>query len=358
MDKIIGVCGFISTGSSAVSDLLKEFKENIVFDDFEFDFTYIPDSIEDLAYHLNEGSSKIESSIVALARFKKLSNIRYLNKINKETNNKFRLLTKEYINKITQVEWYGKHHIDFILYPNEKIFKSQRVLLTYILKLLINLEKIIKRQINIFPLHKYSTSIYPENFYEITKKYIDDILVSMGKESGKNFVLDQPFAGNNPEKSFRYFNNPKAIIVDRDPRDHYLFGKKFLRPRLKPYYPTEKIEDYVKFYRYLRSDSVYMKNSQNILSLKFEDMIYEYDKTVNKIMEFLNLKIHAYPKTIFEPSLSINNTQLSKIYPDCKEDIAYIEKELPEYLYPFENYRNIKTNQGKMFLGKSLLNKK
>ena len=49
---IIGVCGFCSTGSSAVSDYLKEFKENQVLDMLEFTLAYIPDGLGDLEYIL------------------------------------------------------------------------------------------------------------------------------------------------------------------------------------------------------------------------------------------------------------------------------------------------------------------
>jgi hypothetical protein len=87
-------------------------------------------------------------------------------------------------------------------------------------------------------------------------------------------------------------------------------------------------------------------------------MIYEYEKTTRKIVDFLELKEHCRPKSIFDPNLSINNTQLFDVYPNYKDDIAYIEKELPEYLYPFENYKDRKKTQGAMFFGKSPLNKK
>lgn len=44
----------------------------------------------------------------------------------------------------------------------------------------------------------------------------------MGADLSKPICLDQPFSGNNPENSFKFYNNPYAIIVDNDPRDLYL----------------------------------------------------------------------------------------------------------------------------------------
>jgi hypothetical protein len=101
----------------------------------------------------------------------------------------------------------------------------------------------------------------------------------------------------------------------------------------------------------------YLEKSSEILNIQFEDMIYEYDKTIKKIMNFLDLKNHSRPQSIFNPIFSMSNTYLIDLYPDYAEDIKYIENELPEYLYPFENYHNEKKSIGKMFLGKSPLNR-
>ena len=51
----IGACGFSSTGSSAVTDILKEYDDNVVLDKAEFTLTWCADGIEDLHYHMFEG---------------------------------------------------------------------------------------------------------------------------------------------------------------------------------------------------------------------------------------------------------------------------------------------------------------
>ena len=68
---IIGTCGFCSTGSSAVSDYLKEFDENQVLDGVEFTYVYLPDGLEDLYYHTTNKISRDDSSSIAIPRFKK-----------------------------------------------------------------------------------------------------------------------------------------------------------------------------------------------------------------------------------------------------------------------------------------------
>ena len=67
----LGICGFTSTGSSAVIDLLHEFDEFQVLDKIEFGISYCPDGLEDLDYHVNK-YSKYTSSVVAIERFRRL----------------------------------------------------------------------------------------------------------------------------------------------------------------------------------------------------------------------------------------------------------------------------------------------
>jgi hypothetical protein len=357
-NKTIGICGFGETGSSAVSDLLKEFDENTVLDQCEFILPYCPDGLEDLSYHLHEGCLKFQSSVVAIERFKRLCKSNAIKGIKKATHNKFMYLTKKYIENITQEEWYSMSNVDYTLYPllsNNRLFRKS---CNYLLRIYDKIEGIINHEINAFPLHKTSFSVNPENYYEISKRYINEIIIFLGKEGNKNVILDQPFAGNNPQKSFKFFTNPVAIVVDRDPRDHYLWSRIFCRSKGMRFVPVDSVEKYVKFYRNLRKNMPYLEKRPDILNIRFEDMIYEYDKTIKKIMVFLDLKKHSQPQSIFNPTFSMSNTCLIDLYPEYAEDIKYIENELPEYLYPFKNDHNKKISNGKMFLGKSPLNRR
>ena len=69
---IIGTCGFGSTGSSAVSDYLREFDENSVLDKIEFDIMYCPDGLADLEYHIINPFSITSGSICSIDRFRYL----------------------------------------------------------------------------------------------------------------------------------------------------------------------------------------------------------------------------------------------------------------------------------------------
>ena len=198
-------------------------------------------------------------------------------------------------------------------------------------------------------------SISPDDFVLHTRNYVMNILREAGAKEGHNIVLDQPYSGNYPQKSFDYFDNPVAIVVDRDPRDNYLFAKKFLLHKGRSI-PSESVEKFVVYYRNMRENMPYKQEDARVLRLNMESMIYDYEETAQKVIDFCNLKEWSNPRTIFEPTLSINNTQVFKRYPEYEADIRYIERELSEYLFPFEKYGDVNTS-GKMFYGKSPLNK-
>ena len=69
--------------------------------------------------------------------------------------------------------------------------------------------------------------------------------------------------------------------------------------------------------------------------VQFEDLINNYSETIRNIEGFLGFseKEHIKQRQIFNPLESIKNTQLYKRYPECNEEIRYIEGELKEYLY-------------------------
>ena len=99
-----------------------------------------------------------------------------------------------------------------------------------------------------------------------------------------------------------------------------------------------------------------IKPDKRILRLQFEEMVYDYDSATRKIRDFLHLPDDPAPKSIFDPALSVANTQVFKRFPKFSEDIALIERELPEYLFDFSRFPEPDLS-GKMFFGKSPKNK-
>lgn len=181
----------------------------------------------------------------------------------------------------------------------------------------------------------------PEGFYEKTKEYVNSILEIGGADLDKKIILDQPFSATKPELAFPYFEDPLAIVVDRDPRDLYTIVKKiYLKSWGFSQVPTDDVKQFVVFYRKMREidRNISAEDEKRILNIRFEDMIYNYEETSKIINAFCGLDEKDKKKMIFDPKVSIKNTQVYKNYPELADDIKYIEQMLPNYLFDFESY--------------------
>jgi hypothetical protein len=341
---IVGVCGYTSTGSSAFSDLLREYDGVQVLDTIEFLFAYFPDGLEDLEYHINS-YHKYASSATAIYRFRKLMNWPYIYPVDKDGIKK---ATDEFLDKLIQFSWKGRGGgLDLHVLSAKKLFLRRSI--TKLARLL-RFYKILKICLNPF-LYRIELSVVPENFDAASRKFISDILDALGQDGHQVTVLNQPFEGCDPVKSFKFFENPKAIVANRDPRDHYLFAKNFLRPRGDGYQiPCDTVDDYIKYYRLVHRLPPYLQERNDILFINFEEIVYDYENTVKKVAAFAGVTQHIYKGKYFKPAHSRNNTQLFKKYIGFESDIKKIEQELPEYIFHFENYPDIEP-EGGMFFG-------
>ena len=355
---IVSTCSFGSSGSSVVADYLAECDDAFVFDRFEFNFITEPDGIEDLEYHLVMRNSRTGSSIYAIQRFRKLVRKHSLgwSKLTKTSQERIMELTEEYISGLTQVKYKGfspkidKKHSDLIEHYLGNAIIRQR--------LVYGLEKkgIIKENFDFYPLDYVEISIKPKNFYELTKKYLRTLLEEMGFDFSKKIVLlDQAFSGNDPAKSFSFFDDVCAIVVDRDPRDMYIFAKKVLLSKGR-FMPTDSVENFIAYYRALRDGQPYKEPNPRILKLQFEELVYNYDESVGKIDAFLGIE-NKNRKKYFIPEMSAANTNLIRKYPEFADDVKKIEEELPEYIFDFSKYDEIESGNG-TFFGRSLNRKK
>lgn len=349
---LIGVCGFGSTGSSAVSDYLKEFSENCVFDKLEFHLAYLPDGLADLEHHLMHPHTRILDSIYGIGRFRKLmAQSRYLSRKTGVPLSRIVELADEFIDSLVQVSWLGKPYGE-VGFWNRLV--GQRI---WYHKLRPFLESRLHRTFEGWPMVRLPLSIAPSNFHEAARKFTRSLLKEMGADFSKNIVLDQPFDGNNPMVCFPFFDDPVAIVVDRDPRDNYVFAKtKLLEMQNNRFMPTGNVRDFVKYYRLLRDGQPCQHPHERVLRLRFEEMVYDYDAATRKIRDFLHLPENPAPKSIFDPALSMANTQVFRRFPQFAEDVSFIERELPEYLFDFSRFPEPDLS-GEMFFGKSPKNK-
>lgn len=346
---IIGACGFGSTGSSVVTDYLKEFNNVQVKDNLEFTYVSGVDGLIDLERAVMNPHNRTADSISAIKRFLKMVERKKHNfEVHGLPEKLFLDSANCFIENITMSRWYSydssemKNNIIGLIFA--KFMQN---------KVLPRLEIKKGHRINIWPKTEVRLSVRPSNFYEAARNHVDDLLVGMGLDTNGIIALDQPFAGNNPQACFPFFKDPYAIVVDRDPRDNYVFAKTKLLGKFN-YIPIDTVDDYIAYYRCLRKDQPYLEDNPRILCIRFEEMVYEYENTSTRIRRFLGLPENPNPKKVFDPALSIANTQVFKRFTKFSDDVKKIEDELTDYLYDYSNYPEPDFNK-KMFYGKSPL---
>jgi hypothetical protein len=242
----------------------------------------------------------------------------------------FYKITKEYIDDITEVEreyfWYHQENTNFKMFI-KLCFNKALKLLTF--------NKYTPKKVLAYSPMKLSF-IEPDRFYEVSKKYIYSLLNLTAYSKG-SILFDQLLLPFNLFRFEKYFNDDAFVfVIERDPRDVFISNKYYWSKTngVVPY-PTD-VNAYCKYYKSLRKME---KNadSDRICRIRFEDLIYNYDQTVDMIFEKLgwDKATHTAKKTKFNPDKSIFNTQLYLKDAKFKEESDIIARELSEYLYDF-----------------------
>lgn len=328
---IIGVCGYGFSGTGALYSLLKEYDNVYTLPgarDIEYIISYTADGLEDLEYHLCKNPVKGLACDSAIYRFQLLIND-LERRHNRYTNNKFREISNNYIDSIVQIQWKAFRLFEFERRPG-RIKRIEKTIRSYIQF------KLKKFGISYIPFRMTQRylSIDPEGFVEKTRIYINNLLGHPNSE--KILMLNQPFSPTNPLNGMKFFENSICIIVDRDPRDLYVMAKHVYGSR-GLFIPTDTVEHFVIYYKTIRSRRL-IQDSEKVLFVQFEDLVYHYDDEVNRIHKFIGSSLgkNVNKNKYFDPRISIENTHVYMNFPEDKEDIEYIESELNEWLYKFD----------------------
>lgn len=330
--KIITVCSYYGTGSSAVTDFISEFNNVKSFTNFEFRFAHDPDGLADLEYHLIENFNRHNSGH-SLKRFKKF--VDYFSahfmapRYEAFFHGNWKKLAYEYIDSLTDFSYPGIWQFDF--YDKGRLWEFWHKLPNRIIhKLHIG---DVDSEFGMFS-KEITLASHPteQKFLYCTKKFTDSLFSLINPERKPFLMVDQLLPSSNIEHHMRYFSNIQAIVVDRDPRDLYLLSKYVWKSKIVP----SDIDLFCKWFSYARSTRETENwNPQKILFIQFEELIYNYDNTTNKILSFLNLSKegHTTPKKYFIPEVSIKNTRLWKQNSNYEKEADYIANKLPQYLY-------------------------
>lgn len=336
MNKVVIPTGYMGSGSSAITDLMQEFRGyEFSRGSFEYIFMHCPDGVFDLEDKLLVGNNAVRSD-EAIHSFHKCMEELYSRKFwwpgnyKKNLHPDFMEITEEYIRELVQYEpsdyWYMQEKLTF---PMLIMMLLRKILL------LASAGKIAIKRPLLYPQMKLSL-VNSKEFYRMTRKYLERIFDCMGLQE-RNLVLDQMLLPFNLWRMEHYFgDNTECFVVERDPRDvfisnKYIWGKRDNNP--VPY-PTDA-EIYCGYYKRLRSMEKKVDNP-HVHRFHFEDLIYHYEESVKRICRVLSLdkSDHIARQKYFNPELSIYNTQLF-LKKEYQREMAIIEKELPEFLYDF-----------------------
>lgn len=351
---IISTSGYYSTGSSAVYALLQEYdscSEGRLKDwqvkglDYEHALLYTPDGLFDLEDKLLIGNS-IHRSDEAIRRFHSemfrlyRNNYIWIGGFKELLGTGFMENVDIFLENIVQYQVTG--HWEFHYGDNK--FKIRKLLGS--LKRKITNKKIIGDFAKM-PSYKLDERLYysfvkPEEFYEAAQEFIYEYFNLLGQNKN-HLILNHFMLPHNLHRISHYFREDfRVIVVERDPRDVYVMEKYRVRED-HSLLPCDSVEDFVRFWRALRELEIKCDDSR-IVRVQFEDLIYKYEETVEKIEKSCELdkKEHILKGKIFNPIKSKYNTQIFKRSDRWKEEIAYIEKVLPEYLYEFSDEEILK----------------
>ena len=181
----------------------------------------------------------------------------------------------------------------------------------------------------------YCSKPTEEKFLKCTREYIDKLLSVANKNNMPMVMVDQIVPPSNLNRYLRYFNDIQVVVVERDPRDIYLLAKYKWKDRV---IPVDSPEVFCKWYEYTRSHRKTEKyNPEKVILVQFEDLIYHYDNTTKRIIDWLGLDEdkHARKFAGLNPANSIKNTQLWKQHPEYVKEADYIKEHLSEYIYNF-----------------------
>ncbi len=332
----VDVSGFFTSGSSAMVDLLKEFR-NFYESNAEIRFIKDPYGIVQMENALINNWEFINSS-AAISDFLELCRKGCRNgkglfapagfNLKKTISKNFMDITQDYVNELSEYTYkFDFYHYKFKKSYIKYVTDRYRWAIEYLSKGKL---KTANRNIETC----YFAHPTQEQFNEATKKYFYRLFEGRFNDNEHPFViLDQAVSPNNTQVIHRYFTKAKMIIIDRDPRDMYVDDIQWGENLDKHYQTKEAALKYISRAKALRDNIVL---DDDILYVRFEDLIIKYDETRLKILNFLGLSAedHVNKGKFLKPEVSIKNIGIwRKFYDECHEAIDTIYDALPELCY-------------------------
>ena len=325
---IISVTGFGFSGATAVVDYLHGYDHVKLYDTVEFQLIHQADGILDLKYHLTQNAERIACN-AAISRFIRLQKTGvFAARIKKVIGSRYDELSNEYVRNLVLSEWTGRSNYD----PDDITRDSHIPIIRKFQSGLNYASKIVGLDLHFPPLKKrYFSMLSETDFDSITRQYLQKLFEALNISSTDDSVLEMLFSPTDPTLGSEFFDNAKCIVVVREPRDIYIYGKKSKLSHT--FMPWDDVVQYVKYYRALRENTKY---TDTALWVQYEDLIYNYEEVSRRIREYLGYDFRPQHEfRYFDPNISVKYTNLKNSAPELAADVSYIEKELEEFLYMF-----------------------
>ena len=336
MNRILVPTGYMGSGSSAITDLVSEYRGyESNQDTFEYVFLHCPNGLFDLEDKLLVGNTALRSDEALhsfLQTMKQLYDKKYwwVGHVQERVSADFYDLCTQLVQNLTQ------YKPDFYWYAQENTNLRMTIQLIWrkVVKLL-TCNRVVPKKPLLYPeiWLSYPT---PEEFYTFAKEFLRQIWDRMGIQEHP-LLLDQLLLPHNLHRVDRYFDDNLAVfVVDRDPRDVFIINKYVWASRNEVVpFPTDP-EAFAQCYLRMRQ-SEHPCHSEKVHRIHFEDLVYHYEDSVARVEQILGLtsQDHLRPQSRFDPSKSIQNTQLFRVKPEYAQEVQPLEELLRDYLYPF-----------------------
>ncbi|MDE1326591.1 hypothetical protein L9W97_15745 [Vibrio aestuarianus] len=335
--KYLDLSGYMFSGKSAFSDLMREFDGYLVPDyRTEFDLVRVSGGLLDLRGCIVDNWSPIRAD-ASVKKFKKTINV--LSRTPKGFRKLYQsgfgyekiypnidLATSKFISELICDSWRMKWPYALVDLDGFAIFKT---------KLKAKLEKKFawpEVEFNLISGHEFDKK---------AQAYIKELLCYKLPSNVDTVVTHNALEPYNPELGIDLFGVAKSIVIDRDVRDIYMTSIT-LNPGYNDDVDTFKkisgsfnIDSFIKRQKLLRQIKP-NKRETRVLRINFEDLVYKYDDTISEIINFLEIdqSKHVLKGMYFNPEASKKNT---KLWLNCdkkvRAEISKIERELSDYCY-------------------------
>ncbi len=339
----IAVTGYYGTGSSAIIDLLSEM-DGVKFAlgrRFEHTNLLCRDGLFDLATILFSDSTNYHSRDMAINRFKDEMYKQYYNDFGWYGSYK-RLIGEPFKSSVDAF-------VGAISSEGEKKSLAHTVRVGFSpVKAILQLgARIILGKKTVKYGRAYVSDgktqrflrVGKEEFDQYARKFVNDYF-EMCAEGDNIMVYDHLILPEQTAVVDEFFDEDfRLIIIDRDPRDVY-FSDKFIWNTARHGYQKmpgpRTVEEFCFHWDEMHKKAQKHSDSRNIMTVRFEDLLYKYDETVKRLCEFCGITSdrHSAKKQYFDADKSIKNTQIFKTIKD-EHSQKVIEEKLGYLLYDY-----------------------